>query len=72
MAAKKRRPARKQTRTQALEKRVARLEKQSKAKSTLVEHLKTVGTGAAIFSALYTHKGPREILALVKERLLMP
>ena len=68
---KKRKAARKPTKTQSLEKRVAELEKQSKAKSALVEHLKTFGTGLAIASAIYARKDPREILIIAKERLLM-
>jgi hypothetical protein len=63
---KKRRPLRRQarTRTRALEKRVAKLEK-----NTLTERLKDVFTGAALLSALITRKPLGEYGEIIKERL---
>lgn len=65
---KKRKALKKLTKTQALEKRVAKLEKGSGISS----HLKTAITAGAVASAICTGKGVREIAAIVIENLKMP
>ena len=67
----KKKNTRKVSRTQALERRVAEVERRlpGKKKSGFVEHLKTLGTGMAIASVIYARKDPREALTIIKERL---